>query len=154
MRKVSPPAQTVAVRSARHMYRDEATDGCAWPVRNFILTRAHSKSTGWSTSTRQGSQQVRVVFLDALLAVAQLLDALAGVQHGGVVAAAEGIADLRQTVAGELLGERHGDLPRARHRAAAALGPQVRHAHPVVVRHGLLDVLDGDELRLQRQQVL
>jgi len=77
----------------------------------------------------------------------------ASLRPDGVIAPAEGIADLRQTVAGALLDARHGNLPRARHRAAAALGQQVRQAHLAVVRHGLLGVLDGDELRLQRQQV-
>ena len=56
-----------------------------------------------------------------LLDIAQILDALAGVQHGGVIAPAESIADLRQAVGREFLGERHRDLARARHRAAAPL---------------------------------
>ena len=48
---------------------------------------------------------------------------------------------------GEFFRERHRHLARARDRAAAALGEQIRDAHLEVVGDGLLDVLDRDELR-------
>ncbi|TQU02611.1 hypothetical protein EIJ50_21610 [Xanthomonas perforans] len=40
-------------------------------------------------------------------------------QHGGVVAAGERVADLRQAVLGELLGQRHRHLARPRQVAMA-----------------------------------
>jgi len=70
-----------------------------------------------------------------------------------VVAAAEGVADLGQAVAGELLRQHHRHLARAGHGAAAALGQQVRDAHLVILGHRLLDVFDRDELVLQGDEV-
>ena len=61
-------------------------------------------------------------------------------QHRRVVATTEAVADLRQAVLGELLGQGHRHLARARQRAGPALGQEIGHAQLVVVCHGLLDV--------------
>src|SRR3954453_8721503 len=49
----------------------------------------------------------------------------AGVQDGGVVAAAEGAADRRQRLVGQLAREVHGDLARPGHGRSAAGGQQL-----------------------------
>src|SRR5690349_18670229 len=92
------------------------------------------------SSASEDANQVRVVFAGARFPFLQFLDPLAGMQHRRVVAAAKGAADLRQTMGGELLGQRHRDLPWARERTVAPLRQQLRHADLEVIRHGLLDV--------------
>lgn len=83
----------------------------------------------------------------------QLLNLAAGVQHGGMVATAKRIADFRQAVVGQLFGQRHRHLARTRHRTGAAFGQQVRYLNLVVLRHRLLNIVDGDQFFLQRQQI-
>src|SRR5690606_30519381 len=83
----------------------------------------------------------------------QVADLPAGVQDGGVVAALEGHADLRQAVLGQFLGRGHGDLPRARQRAGPFLPQHLPQLQTVVVCHGLLDVGDADRLLLRAPQV-
>ena len=68
--------------------------------------------------------------------------------HGRVVPTAKSITYLRQTVIRQFLRERHGELSWARNRATAALRQQVGDPHFVVFRHGLLNVVDGDEFVL------
>src|SRR5581483_1828073 len=91
-----PQDQQLGVSTVPKTLRYDLLGDCGKLVRNFIPSGAHRKSTGLHTSPRQGSQQVRVVLAHADLGAAQLLDALARMQHRGVVAATEGIADLRQ----------------------------------------------------------
>ena len=88
------PGQGIAAHSAPHNPQDELTNGCERLVGNLLPGLAHSKFTRQYTSACQGSQQVRIVFLHALLGGAQFADALAGVQHRGVVASTEGITEL------------------------------------------------------------
>src|ERR1700689_4134940 len=117
-----------------------ATSACARSVGNLIHNLLNRKLT----SSSQSSQQVCVIFLYMLLDIAQLLDSLAGVHHRGVIATAEGIADLRQAVTGQFLRQRHRYLARARHGTAAAFRQQIRHTDLVVVGDGLLDVFHRD----------
>ena len=70
-----------------------------------------------------------------------------------MIAPAELVADLRQTVAGQFLGQRHRHLARPGDGPAALRRQHVHHADAVVFGHRLLDVLDGDLLFLQRQQI-
>src|ERR1700750_2744325 len=91
------------------------------------------------SSSQQDLLQLRVVAREFLVALAQLRRLAAGVQDGGVVAAAEGPADLRQALLRELLGERHRDLARAGHGAEALLRVHLRDLDLEVVGHGLLD---------------
>ncbi|MNJ76726.1 hypothetical protein D3C77_740680 [compost metagenome] len=71
-----------------------------------------------------------------------------------MVSSAEGIADFRQAVIGQFLGQRHRDLTRPRHRARAALGEHVGHLDLVVLDYRALDIVDTDQLVLQGQKVL
>src|SRR5512134_2377213 len=75
---------------------------------------------------------------------AQRGDRPARVQHRGVVAIAERVADLRQAHLGELFGERHRHLARPRDIAVAFLRVQVGDLYLVELRDGALDVLDRD----------
>ena len=70
-----------------------------------------------------------------------------------MVAAAEGVADLGQAVAGELPRDGHGHLPRPGDRAVTPFGEQVRHPDLVIFGHGLLDVFNRDLPVLDDQQV-
>ncbi len=70
-----------------------------------------------------------------------------------MVASAERLADLGQAVLGQLLGQGHRNLPRPRQRAHPPLGQQILQTHVEVLRRGLLDVRDGDGLRMGGQQV-
>src|SRR5690606_3658177 len=99
------------------------------------------------------STQVIVVLPHLRVALNQLLDLAAAVDHGGVVAAAEGVADVGQAHVGQLLGQRHGDLPRSRDVAVALLGEQARDPDVVVLGDPLLDIVDGDLLLLEYDQV-
>ena len=54
----------------------------------------------------------------------------------------------------QFLGQRHGDLARARDHARALLRIHLRDLDLVVVGHGLLDVLDGDLSGLHGEQIL
>src|SRR3546814_5825434 len=73
--------------------------------------------------------------------------------HRRVVAAGKTVTDLRQAMLGQLLGQRHGDLPGSRQRSRAALRQQVDDTQLKVVCHGLLDVGDRDRLLLCPQQI-
>ena len=61
-----------------------------------------------------------------------------------MVAAAEGIADIRQAQIREFLGQGHGDLARSGDLPVPPFRMQVRHPHLVILSHGLLDIVDGD----------
>lgn len=80
----------------------------------------------------------------------QLPNLPAGVQDGGMVTPTEGFADLRQAEIGQFIGQRHGDLPGAGQKPQPTVGQQVADRNLVVVRHSLLNILDGDQLVLQR----
>src|SRR3990172_6152277 len=69
-------------------------------------------------------------------------DLLARRQHGGVVLVAEGAAEVRVALAGELAGQIHGDGARTGDRLVAALALEVEDLDVVVVGDGLEDVLD------------
>ena len=74
-------------------------------------------------------------------------------KNGGMVTATKGITYLRQTVVGQLLGQCHRQLARTGNGAGTTLGEQIRQLDLVVLRHRLLDIVDGDQLLLQCQQV-
>src|SRR4051794_18463979 len=121
MNQLCHAAQSVAPCEHTHKPMRELPVYCAPPVGNFIHRTIHSQPTGIYTSSRQSSQQVRVVLGHTLFRVAQLLDPLARVYHGRVVTAAKRITDLWKAVTRQLLGKGHGHLARARYGAAAAL---------------------------------
>src|SRR6478735_4791178 len=66
------------------------------------------------------------------------------VDHGGVVAAAELLADLGQRRVRELAREVHRDLPRVGDRLRAALAAELGDREPEPVGHRLLDAADRD----------
>ena len=74
-------------------------------------------------------------------------------QHRGVVAPAEHLADLGQALLRHFLGQIHGDLARAGDVGRALLAVHVGDLDLVVLRHRLLDVLHADLAVLDRQQV-
>src|SRR5690554_786386 len=101
----------------------------------------------------QQSHKVLVVFPDARIGFLQLDYLLAGVQHRGVVPAAKGIANFRQTVVGQFLGQGHRHLAGPGDGTGPALGQQIRYLDLVILRHGTLDIINTDLLFMQRQQV-
>ncbi|SUX56648.1 Uncharacterised protein [Citrobacter amalonaticus] len=78
----------------------------------------------------------------------QLLNLTAGMKHRSVVAATKRIANFRQAVVGELFRQRHGHLTRTRYRARTTLGQQIRNFNFVILRHRLLNIVDGDQFFL------
>src|SRR5690242_5574805 len=72
----------------------------------------------------------------------QRLNAAAGMQHRGVVAAAEAPADLRQRAGGELARQVHRHLPGARHPAGPLRRMEVLDVELVEFSRLPLDVLD------------
>ena len=91
----------------------------------------------------QDSQQVVKVLPDPVIRLPKLLDPLAGVEDRRMVPAAKSIPDLGKTVVREFFGEGHGDLSGSRYGATTLFRQQVSHSNLVVVRHRLLDVVDG-----------
>ena len=70
-----------------------------------------------------------------------------------MVTTAESVANLREAVVRQLLGQRHRQLPRARDRAAALLGQQIPNAEFEVIGDGFLDIFDRDQPLLQSEQI-
>src|SRR5260370_41554240 len=68
-------------------------------------------------------------------------DLLAAVQHGRVIASAEGFADPQQRRLGLLAHEVHRDLPRQDDLLIARLAPELVRRDPVVLRDRLDDAL-------------
>ena len=106
-----------------------------------------------STSSCQSSQQIQIIIIHTLVAAAQLVNTPTTVEDGCVVPTAEGIPDFREAMAREIFRQGHTDLPGAGDGPAPALRQQVGHANLVVLRDRLLDVVQGDELVLDRQEV-
>ena len=75
-------------------------------------------------------------------------------QHRGVVAAAEQLADFRQALLCQFLGQVHGDLARPGDIRGAALRIHVGNLDIEEVGHRFLDVFHGNLAVLHRQQVL
>ena len=71
-----------------------------------------------------------------------------------MIAPTKAVANLRQRMARKLSGQAHRHLPRARDRPAAPFGKHVRMLDLVVLRHDPLDVLDGRQAPLHRDQVV
>ena len=71
-----------------------------------------------------------------------------------MVATTEHVADFRQTVVGQLLGQGHGYLTRARDRTRTTLGQQIGDLDLVVLSDSTLNVIHTDQFVLQRQQIL
>src|SRR5690606_22749007 len=105
------------------------------------------------TSFAQLAQQLVPVLTQLAVGFPQFADHLAGVHDGGVIAPPERIADFRQAVLCQFLGQGHRHLSRTGQGTGPPLGQQVCHAQLVVVCHGLLDVAYGDGLLLRPQQV-
>src|SRR5574343_1038272 len=75
------------------------------------------------------------------------------VQHGGVVAPAEQLANLGQALLRQLLGQVHGNLARPGNAGRALLAVHVGDLDLVVVGHRLLDVFHADLPVLDRKQI-
>src|SRR6476659_11410104 len=73
------------------------------------------------TLLAQLADELVPIFPQLAVRLHQGADLPAGVQDGGVVAAGKGVADLRQRMLGQLLGQRHRHLSRTGQRAGAAL---------------------------------
>src|SRR5450759_2307666 len=67
----------------------------------------------------QYPQQLFPVLAQLAISFAHIADGSASMQHRCMVAPPERIADFRQTVFGQFLGERHRHLPRPRNRTTA-----------------------------------
>ncbi len=91
---------------------------------------------------------VEFLQFDALLS-----DLAHRMQHRGVIAPSEQLADLRQALVRQLLGEVHGDLARTGDAGRALFGIHIGHLDLVEVGHGFLDVFDRHLAILQRQQI-
>src|SRR5690606_41920227 len=70
----------------------------------------------------QSAQQILVVFPNIGICFSKFSDFTAGMQDCRVIPATKCIAYLRQTVVGQLLGQRHRYLPWPRHRTRTTLG--------------------------------
>src|SRR5690606_8487945 len=87
------------------------------------------------------------------VALAQVLDQANGVDHGGVIAAAELASDFRIAARGENLGQIHRHLPRAYNRAGAALARHFSSVDSVELANRALDLVDRDSAAVGRQDV-
>src|SRR5688572_17951339 len=94
----------------------------AWapPVYELWTILSPKLSTSIPQSSGQGSQQVLIILADALLRHAQFANPPASMDHGGVISAAESIADFREAVRRQFFRERHRDLARPRDGTTAA----------------------------------
>src|SRR5690554_490314 len=101
----------------------------------------------------QQSHKVLVVFPDTRIGFLQLNDLFTGMQYRGVIASTKGVSDLRQTVIGQFLCQRHGYLSGPGDGTGTALGQQVRYLDLVILRHGTLNIINTDLLFMQCQQV-
>jgi hypothetical protein len=78
-----------------------------------------------------------------LVAHAQRLDLADGMQHGGVVAAAEYPADHRQRIRRQVFGQKPRDLTQPYDVGGAACGNQVGERHPAMACDRGLNLLDA-----------
>src|SRR6185312_14832396 len=95
-----------------------------------------------SDMPRQQVRQELDLLLEHVVLDAQRLDAAAGMQHRGVVAAAEAPADFGQRACRELARQVHRDLPRPGDAPGALRRLEVAHVELVVLGGLALDVLD------------
>src|SRR5919197_182076 len=117
----------------------------------------HAVSTGDSASPVPSTESPRLLdargqLLHQVVHIPVLADHardLRGrVDYGGVVAAAELLADLRERRVGELAGEIHRDLSRIDDVLRALVAAQLAQREPEALRDELLDPLDRDLLHL------
>src|SRR3546814_13009071 len=97
----------------------------------MIIFFFFKQKTGYEMRIRDWSSDVCSSDLAADLA--------ACMQHRGVFAPREGVADLGQAVFGQLLRKGHRHLAGAGQRTGPALGQQILDLQPVVVCHGRSD---------------
>src|SRR5688500_17275913 len=109
------------------------------------ISTSRPPHTPYPQSSGQVSQQFRIVLTRACIRLSKLFDDTAGMQHGRVIAATESIADLREAVAGQLLGKRHRYLPWPRNRAAATLRKQISDTNLEVLGDSFLNILNRDQ---------
>src|SRR5438128_880139 len=123
-------------RTARGLARQPE----AWVLRALrVLRMKHRQS---DTSLAQLRLQEVHATPDGVVLLHHVLDGLDGVDDGAVVAAAEGLADLLERMAGKLAAKVHGDLPGEVDGIGPALARHIRMADLVVVGDTLLDALD------------
>src|SRR5215204_3104755 len=100
-------------------------------------------STGLANLLDPGSEFLHKVVHRAILAN-QARDLARRVDHGGVIAPAELLADLRQRRVGELAREVHRDLARVHDVLGALVAAELLEREPEAVGDGFLDPLDRD----------
>ena len=81
-------------------------------------------------------------------------DLLAGVDHGGVVPSAEGLADLGQGHGGHLTAQVHGHLPGGGDGFGALLAVHLLHGGVEVLGGNFLYIVGVDDVLLGDEQVL
>src|SRR6185312_11995212 len=87
--------------------------------------------------------------MNSLLIVANtLLDPLAGMEHGGMVTAAERLADRLQGRAGQLADQVDGELSWPAQASGSARRLEFGHGHAISIGYCLLNVLDRRGLGL------
>src|SRR5437870_10018258 len=107
--------------------------------------RARSAATPWWKTPATSSERLDKAVdapVEFRVALAQGVDLANRVDHGGVVLAPEGLADLGQGGPSERLDEVHRDLARLGHGLGVVLGLELGDLHPELVGHELLDHLD------------
>src|SRR5713226_741430 len=106
-----------------------------------------------STALYKGVEQLIDRAVQILVAAAQGVDLVDGMQDGGVVLAAELSANLRQRGRGKLLDQVHGNLAGEGDGFGIAPHLQILLAQPELLADTLLDELDGDLLFLRGDEV-
>src|SRR5687767_4187888 len=97
---------------AKHNPGSRSPCSYATPVESLWSEKRATTLHTLSTSVGQDSQEVEIILARAALDLAQILYAVAGVHHGGVIAAAESVADFRKAVVRQLSRKRHRNLAR------------------------------------------
>src|SRR5262245_56465356 len=91
-------------------------------IRRYLSGTGRYPQSAQRSSTPQNLEQGIEIARDIAVGGLQQRNLATGMEHGCVIAAAKGVADVRQAEMGELLGESHGNLARPRDIAAALLG--------------------------------
>ena len=76
--------------------------------------------------------------------LALLLDLVAGVHYGGMVAATKVLSNFRQTVLSEFFSEVHGNLAWTSYVGRTTLGVHIGHFDFVLIRNSFLNILNCD----------
>lgn len=105
-------------------------------------------AAGDAVELLDGIEQLGDGAVQLLVGAAERVDFVDGMEHGGVVLAAELASDFRQRGGGELLHQVHGNLARVGDGFRVRAHLQVFGAELEVLADALLDQFDGDALIL------